>query len=98
LQVDNDLIAGGEHDQDYTGGFAMTLSGHRVTHYRFTPARWRRKLDHVIGLERFLSSQAHHSVHALEFGAALFTPSDITQSQFNPLDRPYASLFFLNST
>jgi len=98
LQVDNDLFAGGERDQDYTGGLALTLSGNRVKHYRFTPELFRSKLDRLIGLESFFSGQVHHSVHALEFGAALFTPSDISRSDFNPLDRPYASLFFLNST
>jgi len=98
VQVDNDLIAGGSRDQDYTGGFAVTLSGNRVNHYRFTPAQLRSRLERFIGLEDFLLGQDHYRVHALEFGAALFTPSDISQSAFNPLDRPYASLFFLNST
>jgi len=98
LQVDNDLFAGGARDQDYTGGFALTLSGRRVTHYRFTPQRLRTKLERLIGLDHFLTGQVHHSVHALELGAALFTPSDISRSELNPLDRPYASLFFLNST
>ena len=27
LQIDNDLFAGGDHDRDYTGGLAITISG-----------------------------------------------------------------------
>lgn len=98
IQVDNDLFAGGQRDQDYTGGFAVTLSGKRVTLYRYTPHGARASLDQLVGLRQFLDNEEHHSVHALEWGAALFTPSDISQRSVNPLDRPYASLFFLNST
>ena len=98
IQVDNDLFAGGQRDQDYTGGFAVTHSGKRVTQYRYTPHGARTALDRLIGLSHFLGGEEHHSVHALEWGAALFTPSDISRRSVNPLDRPYASLFFLNST
>ena len=30
VQIDNDLFAGRDRDRDYTGGFAVTLSGERA--------------------------------------------------------------------
>lgn len=98
FQFDNDLFAGGSRDQDYTGGFAVTLSGRRAQEYSWTPERLRARADKLIGLDRFISNEEHFSVHALEWGAALFTPNDISSSLANAKDRPYASLFFLNST
>jgi hypothetical protein len=98
FQFDNDLFAGGSRDQDYTGGFAVTLSGRRAQEYRWTPDRLRSWADELIGLKNFTREREHFSVHALEWGAALFTPNDISSSIANANDRPYASLFFLNST
>lgn len=99
LQFDNDVFVGGNKDQDYTGGFAITLSGNRANHYRWSPNRLRQWADDAIGLEAdLMASSEHYSKHALEWGAALFTPTDITSSDANPNDRAYASLFFLNST
>lgn len=98
FQFDNDLFAGGERDQDYTGGFAITLSGRRAQEYRWTPDRMRAWADRLIGLDKTFLGEEHRSVHALEWGAALFTPNDIDSEVVNSDDRPYASLFFLNST
>lgn len=99
FQFDNDVFANSGEDQDYTGGFAVTLSGSRAQEYRWTPERLRSWADNLIGLDYFLNkNEEHFSVHALEWGAALFTPNDISSSQANANDRPYASLFFLNST
>jgi len=98
FQIDNDLFSGGRRDQDYTGGFVVTRSGRRAAEYRFTPERLRAWTDKRIGLNALFRSEEHHSVHALEWGAALFTPNNIQSSAPNFHDRPYASLFFLNST
>ena len=99
FQFDNDVFVGGNKDQDYTGGFAVTMSGRRAENYRWSPASLRRWTDHALGFEdRLMENSEHYSKHALEWGAALFTPNDITSAEANPDDRPYASLFFLNST
>ena len=98
FQIDNDLLASGDRDQDYTGGFIVTLSGRRAAEYPATPERLRSWLDRLIGIDRLIGNQPHRSLHALEWGAALFTPVDIESPDINPEDRPYASLFFLNST
>ena len=98
FQFDNDLFAAGKRDQDYTGGFVVTLSGRRAAEYRWTPERLRAWADHLVGVEALIGDEQHSTVHALEWGAALFTPNDIQSDAPNPRDRPYASLFFLNST
>lgn len=98
FQVDNDLFATGERDQDYTGGFIVTLSGRRASEYRWTPDRVRSWIDRLVGIDALIGHQPHRTLHALEWGAALFTPVDIQSSSVNANDRPYASLFFLNST
>lgn len=99
FQFDNDVFVGGNKDQDYTGGFAVTLSGNRATGYQWSPDRLRQWTDDKLGLKAHLAQGTeHYSKHALEWGAALFTPNDITSAQANPNDRAYASLFFLNST
>lgn len=98
LQIDNDLLASGDRDQDYTGGFIVTLSGRRAAEYPYTPERLRSRLDRLIGIERMIGARPHRTLHALEWGAALFTPVDIESPVVNTEDRPYASLFFLNST
>lgn len=99
FQFDNDVFVGGNKDQDYTGGFAVTLSGNRANGYSWSPNRLRQWTDDTLGLKSYLAQGSeHYSKHALEWGAALFTPNDITSAQANPNDRAYASLFFLNST
>jgi hypothetical protein len=98
FQIDNDLLASGDRDQDYTGGFLVTLSGRRAAEYPATPERIRSWLDHLIGIDRLIGQRPHRTLHALEWGAALFTPVDIESPSVNTQDRPYASLFFLNST
>lgn len=98
FQIDNDLLASGDRDQDYTGGFLVTLSGRRAAGYPVTPERLRSWFDHLIGIDRLIGEQPHRTLHALEWGAALFTPVDIESATVNRQDRPYASLFFLNST
>lgn len=97
FQFDNDLFAGGQRDQDYTGGMVVTLSGRRAQGYSWTPERIRNWVDQRIGLGGFTDNELHQTKHALEWGTALFTPNDITSSVPKPQDRPYASLFFLNS-
>lgn len=98
VQIDNDLLASGERDQDYTGGFIVTLSGRRAAGYRLAPERLRAQLDRLTGIDRFIGDQPRRTLHALEWGTALFTPVNIEAAEINRQDRPYASLFFLNST
>lgn len=99
FQFDNDVFVGGDRDRDYTGGFAVTLSGNRAESWAWSPAALRRWLDTTLDVrQRLAGNGEQYSKHALEWGAALFTPDDISRAEANPDDRPYSSLFFLNST
>lgn len=90
LQIDNDLFAGGERDRDYTGGFAVTISG--------AVAR-----DSLLSLDPLLAridgvfTQPGSVHHARQFGLIAFTPADITAPQPLHDDRPYASLLFTSN-
>lgn len=99
IQLDNDALLGGNKDQDYTGGFAVTLSGDRATRYRWSPDRLRQWADDTLGLKVRLAAESESCTrHAVSWGAALFTPAEKTRKEAHPDDRPYASLLFLNST
>lgn len=89
VQIDNDLFAGGERDRDYTGGFALALSG--------TDAR-----DRYLSLDSALAAidtqtsptQDAQARHARQIGLMVFTPRDVLSSAPVHNDRPYASLLF----
>ncbi len=95
LHFDNDLFAGGSRDQDYTGGIAITLSGQRARRGWLSIEPLRARLDKLTGFSSLYANRVSHHLHAWEFGVALFTPSDITETRPNFNDHPYASLFFL---
>lgn len=91
VQLDNDLFAGGERDRDYTGGFAVAISG--------TAAR-----DGVLSLDPLLAridalsgDEGAHVHHARQIGLIAFTPKDIAATAPIYDDRPYASLLFASN-
>ncbi len=93
LQIDNDLFAaGGGHDRDYTGGFALTISGDSARDGLLS-------LDPVLKwIDAFLLPEGVASVHhARQFGLMAFTPADIESTQPIHDDRPYASLLFTSN-
>ncbi len=72
FQFDNDVFVGGNKDQDYTGGFAITLSGNRANHYQWSPNRLRQWADDSFGLKGQLKNGSeHYSKHALEWGGCV---------------------------
>jgi hypothetical protein len=89
VQIDNDLFAGGERDRDYTGGFAVSISG--------TDARDRYlSLDPALATIDALTSpiEAASTHHARQIGVMVFTPRDVLSAAPIQNDRPYASLLF----
>ncbi len=95
LNVDNDLFTGGSRDRDYTGGIAVSVSGARTRDWVFSLDNARATLARLSGFERLFKHQTQLSQHTIEFGLALFTPSDISIPEPISFDRPYASLFFI---
>lgn len=96
--LDNDVLTTGNRDQDYTGGFAVTLSGYRAMEYPISVGSWLVGLDRFSRFQNLYKDRNHFQRHSLEFGITLFTPSDISVSEPIPDDHPYASLFFIANT
>jgi hypothetical protein len=94
--IDNDILA--EQDRDYTGGFAVTLSGRRAQAYLVSLEGVRNWLDSVLRIDRLYDGQEHFQLHSVQYGTTLFTPGDITNPQPIFDDRPYGSLFFISNT
>ena len=95
LYLDND---GGKNDRDYTGGFAVTLSGARVTEHPFSLSNFRGAIDRWTRFNRLANNEQSFKLHSMEFGLTLFTPDDIKST--GPIfdDHSYASLaFYANS-
>lgn len=95
ISIDNDLFSPvGSSDRDFTGGMALSYSGQRGVRY------WR-PLDEA--LARLDSLSSIHSrvrpasiVPSIEVGLYGFTPNDLTATDADRNDRPYASLSYLS--
>lgn len=93
---DNDVFVPGGRDQDYTYGINFTQTGENVH------TAWLSLNKPLVALDNWLGN--HHESLSLqetfsrEVGVFGFTPEDISISQANPDDRPYASLVYLSSS
>ena len=96
--LDNDMLTTGNVDQDYTGGFALTLSGRRATRYFFSLDKYLNKVEKFTRFEKLYTSKDHFQLHSIEFGLTLFTPRNIATSELLENDHPYASLLFMANT
>lgn len=93
---DNDILVPGHRDQDYTYGINFTQTGDTAEEALFALNRPLEILDRWIGFEH--NDIAIQTTYSREIGLFGFTPEDITQSEANPNDRPYASLIYLSSS
>lgn len=86
VQVDNDLLAPINEDRDYTGGISMSLQ------LGSEPRGWH--LDRLLG---DLLARQGGGVHrrSLQLRVMAFTPGDLSASEIDHSDRPYASLWSL---
>jgi hypothetical protein len=93
FRVDDDGLAFGHRDRDYTGGLAFTLSG-AAARRAWNPAGALRWVNEKLGL-----APPHRGDTArmpgLEIGVQLFTPQDLRARAALTDDRPYASLVYL---
>lgn len=95
--VDNDALLIGR-DQQYTGGFALTLSGRRAAEYRWSLDPVLGRLNAWSGMGALGAEAPHLQHHGMHIGVAGFTPEDIGETAPIGDDRPYASLLFLSNT
>src|SRR5690606_39615929 len=96
LAVDNDILALGGRDQDYTYGINFTYSGRAAEDAWFSLDKPLTAIDRLLGLD----DSADHTIenHRIEVGMFGFTPEDITVAAANPNYRPYASLIYWSNT
>lgn len=95
LALDNDVLAPGHRDQDYTYGFNFTYTGSNAKDVWLSLDKPLGAVDRLVGADN-LSGQKIVN-HSFEFGLFGFTPEDIKVPEANPDDRPYASLVYLSS-
>lgn len=93
---DNDLLVPGHRDQDYTYGLNFTQTGESARAAGFSLNKSLVAIDGLIGFNH--SSLSTQETFSREIGAFGFTPEDITVSEANLNDRPYASLVYLSSS
>ena len=93
VQIDNDLFAaGGGSDRDYTGGFAVTISGENARDGLLSIDPLLERID-----KRVLPKGERQVHHARQVGLIAFTPGDIESTEPLQDDRPYASLLFTSN-
>lgn len=94
VHIDNDLFAaGGKRDRDYTGGMAVTLSGHAAADSFLSLDPVLKRLDTLVTPD----DQQPAVFHARQLGLMAFTPGDILAEQPLENDRSYASLLFVSN-
>ena len=94
LRIDDDFLALGERDADYTGGVAYPLNDDAPVGPRWLA----RALDLVDDALRVPRAGSPGEPRAFEIGVQLFTPRDLTAEEALPDDRPYANLVYASSS
>ncbi|MDO3386632.1 lipid A deacylase LpxR family protein [Gilvimarinus sp. SDUM040013] len=94
LAFENDILAVGAGDRDYTYGLNITVSGGAARSGWLNPSRVEQPLNRVLGLS---FSHEPADKYSLELGVYGFTPDNITSFVPVPDDRPYASLVYAAS-
>ncbi len=93
--LDNDIVFG--QDGEYTGGFAVSLSGRRAKEWFFSLDPILGFLNDVTGVSDLGNGPSSFTLHSFEFGTTAFTPEDVEKEQPIPDDHPYAGLVFVNN-
>lgn len=94
LSLDNDVFVPSSRDQDYTYGVSITIAGDATRDYAVSldaPLSW---INRHINLS---SEMVTASKHAVEFGVYGFTPENISSSEVDPTDRPYAGIVYASA-
>lgn len=96
LAFDNDVFVPGGRDQDYTYGINFTQTGDNVRTALLSLNKPLVTLDNWLGNRH--QTLGLQETFSREIGVFGFTPEEISLSQANPNDRPYASLVYLASS
>jgi hypothetical protein len=98
LYLDNDALTLLGRDQQYTGGFALTLSGRRAVEYPWSLDPVRAVLDDWSGFGDLHGRGRRVTRHSFELGLTAFTPDAIETTEPIADDHPYAGLLFVSNT
>ncbi|MDZ7829886.1 MAG: lipid A deacylase LpxR family protein [Halofilum sp. (in: g-proteobacteria)] len=96
--LDNDALTLVNRDQQYTGGFALTLSGRRAVEYPVSIDSWLGRINDITGFSRLTEGSRRTTRHSIEFGATSFTPEEIERPEPIRDDHPYANVVFMSNT
>ena len=91
IGFDNDILAPGGKDQDYTFGASLSYAGKRLDHSIFSSSR--DAIDRLFGF-----TNENSQGNQFELGLYAFTPAEPTSEETRSNDRPYASLVYASST
>lgn len=97
LAFENDVMAGGQRDRDYTYGLNLAFTGPGLDRLKFEPSRLQSLIDQQINAWLPSSSSTRFSRRSVEYGLYGFTPDNISVSTPQLDDRPYASLIYAQS-
>lgn len=96
FHMDNDLlIPGSDRDQDYTGGFGLTLSGRQTKEKWWSIDPLLDGIDNSTGFKSLSQYKDAYPIHSAQLGVIVFSPSDISNQQLKTNDRPFANLVYL---
>lgn len=96
VAFDNDILVPGSRDQDYTYGLNVTFSGKKAAKHWASLHKPLKKLDDWLGVDNRIDDSI--TANRIEYGLFGFTPEDISQTEANSDDRPYASLLYVSSS
>jgi hypothetical protein len=96
IAFDNDLLAPGHRDRDYTYGMNLTYSGASAVDASISLKTPLALVDSILGVDKIASNS--RSNYSVETGLYGFTPKELEVNTINQTDRPYASLVYLSSS
>jgi hypothetical protein len=100
LAFDNDLLAPGHRDRDYTYGTNLTYSGESAEDAPISLKSPLAAIDNWLGGEKWFGVDNNLAVnnYSVEVGLYGFTPKELERTTINETDRPYASLVYFSSS
>ncbi|RZA01692.1 MAG: DUF2219 family protein, partial [Moraxellaceae bacterium] len=96
LAFDNDLLAPGHRDRDYTYGMNLTYSGTSAVDADISLKAPLAVIDEWFGADHLITKAMHN--YSVEAGLYGFTPKELERTAVDESDRPYASLVYFSSS
>jgi hypothetical protein len=96
LRIDNDALAYGGGDRNYSGGITFAQSGRRASERWISLDGLLGKIDNLFTLSaENQSDEASETGHSMQFGLLVYTPESVSTSEPIFDDHPYSNLIFM---